>query len=117
MDEKLKRICRNYNAIINCEFMDDDIFSQSLVNCYKDVISQTNVDDVDALSKLAKFDHVVRKYIEDYDFSKKVQEFIDVRELTEYKGNISIPLLEYVTQYSDIYDNEKNDIVTNTKWI
>ena len=117
MDERLKRICKNYNVIVNCEFLEDDIFSQNLVASYKDIVSKVSLEDMEALSKLAKFDYVMRKYIEDYDFSRRIKESIDVTELLNYNGDISLPLLEYVSQFSEIYDNEKNEVITNTKWI
>ena len=68
MENKLKK-CRNYNIITNCEFLDDDLFSKKLVDFYKKAV--VNANDEVKMDKIVKYDRVMRKCIEDYNFSKK----------------------------------------------
>lgn len=113
----VKSVCRNYNAIVNCEFLDDDLFSKRLVDYYKKLSVSIPDDNEGMLRKLAKFDHVMRKYVEDYNFSKKLQNSIDVTRVVEDETDLSGAVVEYVIEYSDRYDEDKDEIITNTRWI
>ena len=67
---KIKKICKNYNIIVNCEFLDDDMFSHKLVDYYKNAVSRVKNDDSTYLEKITKIDRMMRKYIEDYFFNR-----------------------------------------------
>jgi hypothetical protein len=117
MDERLKNVCKNYDIIVKCEFLDDDYFSQKLVSYYKQVVATVSLDDEGALKRLSKFDYVMKKYIEDYNFSKKLQNSIDVSTVVSSSFDYYDQVIEYVMSFSDTYDECKDEIVINTKWI
>lgn len=116
MNENVKKTCKNFNSIVNCEFLEDDLFSQILVDYYKKAAEATK-DDETSLKKISTFDYVMRKYIEDYNFSKKLQDSIDVSSLVNNKSDISLQVLEYVTAFSIKYDEDKEEIIGSTRWI
>ena len=75
------------------------------------------LDNEAELRKTARFDRMVRRYIEDYNFSRKLQSSIDVSSIVNSGVDLCEPVLEYVSAFSDKYDEEANVVVTNTRWI
>lgn len=114
MENKLKK-CRNYNIITNCEFLDDDLFSKKLVDFYKKAVMNAN-DDV-KMDKIVKYDRVMRKYIEDYNFSKKLRNSVDVSSIIMSKIDLTDAVLEYIVDFSSKYDEKIEEPVINTRWI
>ncbi len=116
MNEKIRKYCRNYNLIINCEFLDDDLFSRKLVDYYKNVI--LNTDDADnSIEKLKKIDFVMGRYIEDYKFSKKLRSSIDVASFLNSSMDLTDMICNYIVQFFEKYRLEKEEVIENTKWI
>lgn len=116
MNEELKKICKNYNVIVNCEFLDDDLFSQKLVDFYKKAVSRSGSDS-NSLSKISKYDRVMRKYIEDYNFSKKLRNSVDVSSILTSRVDLTDAVLEYAVDFSNKYDDDIEEPVINTRWI
>ena len=115
MNEKLKSYCKNYNIITSCEFLDDDLFSQKLVQFYKNAVSRVN--DENSLNRISKFDKVMRKYIEDYTFSKKLRNSVDVSSIIKSNADLTEAVLEYAIDFSDKYNDDVDTPVVNTRWI
>ena len=116
MSEELKKICRNYNVIVNCEFLEDDLFSYKLVEFYKNAVSRSDGDS-NSLNKISKYDRVMRKYIEDYNFSKKLRNSVDVSSILMSKVDLTDAVLEYAVDFSNKYDDDIEEPVINTRWI
>ena len=116
MNEELKKICKNYNVIVNCEFLDDDLFSQRLVDFYKNAVSRSGCDS-NSLNKISKYDRVMRKYIDDYNFSKKLRNSVDVSSILTSKIDLTDAVLEYAVDFSNKYDDDIEEPVINTRWI
>lgn len=116
MSDNVRKVCKNYDVIVNCEFLEDDLFSKKLVDFYKNVVSR-NYDDSDSLNKIIKYDRVMRKYIEDYNFSKKLRNSVDVSSILMSKVDLTDAVLEYAVDFSDKYDDDVEEPVINTRWI
>lgn len=116
MNEELKKICKNYNVIVNCEFLEDDLFSYKLVEFYKNAVSRSDGDS-NSLNKISKYDRVMRKYIEDYNFSKKLRNSVDVSSILMCKVDLTDAVLEYAVDFSTKYDEDIEEPVINTRWI
>jgi len=114
MENKLKK-CRNYNIIVNCEFLDDDLFSKKLVEFYKNAVVKAEGEV--ATEKIVKYDRVMRKYIEDYNFSKKLRNSVDVSSILVSKIDLTDAVLEYVVDFSSKYEEKIDEPVVNTRWI
>ena len=80
MNDVVRNFCRNYNIIVSCEFLDDDLFSKKLVDFYKNAVNRTTTDE-GSLKRLASFDKVMRKYIDDYSFSKKLRNSVFYKKI------------------------------------
>ena len=117
MIESAKKYCKNYNLIVNCEFLDDDLFSKKLVDYYKLVVSKTDISDNNNINRLIKLDFVMRKYIEDYRFSKRLQNSVDVSGIVNSKSDISLAVVNYVINFLDKYEEAPDEIVINSRWI
>lgn len=114
MLEKIKN-SKSYNIITNCEFLDDDLFSKKLVEYYKRIVD-TSSDSVN-LDKIKKYDRVMRKYIEDYTFSKKLKNSVDVSTILKSKVDLSEVVLEYAVDFLSKYDEKIEEPIVNTRWI
>lgn len=117
MNEKLKHICKNYNVIVNCEFLDDDLFSKKLVEYYKRAVDNVVLDDEKMVRELSVLDGVMRKYIEDYNFSKKLKESIDVTSVVTDENDYFEALLKYIISFCSKYDAIKEEQIVSTRWI
>ncbi len=118
MNDILRKCCRNYNIIVNCEFLDDDLFSKKLVDFYKNAVSRTNCNDENSLKRLANFDRVMRKYIDDYNFSKKLRSSVDISSILYSKVDLTDAVLDYAVAFSDKYnDSELDEPIVTTRWI
>lgn len=117
MDNNLRKVYKNYNIICNCEFLDEDLFSKKLVYYYKKMVSSLKLDSSEAISKGIKIDRIMRKYIEDYSFSKKLQNSIDVCSIVNTDADLSNEIFDYAISFSDRYDEDNIEVVTNTRWI
>lgn len=116
MGESIKGVCKNYNIIVKCEFLEEDQFSLKLVEYYK---FKTDVVPIDDFSKtwIRNFDCIMRKYIEDYGFSKKLKNSIDIDSIIKSDFSNYDKLVDYMLKFSEKYDNDKGEIIVNTKWI
>lgn len=107
-----KKICKHYDEIVNCEFLDDDVFSKILVQYYKNTVNkETNAE------RLTRVDYVVSKYINDYNFSRKLQNTIDVSSIVRCKTDLTDRVLDYVLDFSSRYDGVLEETIENSRWI
>ena len=116
MSDKLKQICKNYSIIVSCEFLENDLFSYKLVDFYKNAVSRSGCDS-NSLNKISKYDRVMRKYIEDYNFSKQLRNSVDVSSILTSKVDLTDAVLEYAVDFSNKYDDDIEEPVINTRWI
>ena len=117
MNEKVKNMCKNYSFIVNCEFLDDDLFSYKLVEFYKKAISRVTMDDSKSLDKISNYDRVMKKYIEDYEFSKNFRDSIDVSTVLVSKVDLTNAVLDYAVDFSSKYNDDVEKPIINTRWI
>ena len=114
MENKIKK-CKNYNIIVNCEFLDSDLFSKKLIEFYKNAVMKAS--DNASMEKIVKYDRVMRKYIEDYNFSKKLRNSVDVSSILMSKIDLTDAVMEYALDFSSKYDEKIEEPVVNTRWI
>lgn len=117
MNEKIESICKNYNAIVNCEFLEDDLFSYKMIDFYKNAVSRVKNTDKESLRKIIKIDKMMRKYIEDYNFSKKLRNSVDVSSILNSQIDLTDAVLEYAISFTDKYEENIDEPVINTRWI
>ena len=87
-----------------------------MVEYYKRSVSCLT-DDEDSKNKVKRFDSIMRKYIEDYRFSKKLQKSIDISKIIDGEFNNYDGLLEYMVNFLEKYENDKKEVLKSTRWI
>ena len=83
---------------------------------YKNAVIRCNYDSKN-LNKIVKYDRVVRKYIEDYNFSKKLRNSIDISTVLNSNVDLTENVLDYAIDFSERYDDSLEQTVINTRWI
>ncbi len=117
MNNELLTVCKNYNSIMECEFLDEDTFSKKLVEYYKEFILKTDFNNPKSIEKTKTLDEAVHKYIEDYDFCKRLKNTIDVSAIMVDDFSYLNEFMDYLVQFSYTYEKNKEKVVVQTKWI
>lgn len=115
MADNIKTVCKNYSIITRCEFMDNDDFSVKLVEYYKKSVVIMNDSPGDESDKMRQLDYVMRKYVEDYNFSKKLKNDMDLS--TVLSNNNCDYLLSFMSSFLEKYNNDKKEKIATTRWI
>lgn len=109
---------KHYDEIIKEEFMEEDLFSIKLVSLYKDYIDKLDLTDEKMKSKGEAIDRVIYKYIDDYNFSKKLCSTLDKDSI--FKDNFIKYIdqfFEYIVNFSREYDDNLETFISQTRWI
>ena len=117
MREKVKILtcCSHFDEIVNCDFLEDDVFTKKIIQYYQDFVF--NVDEKeDNLNLIKKLDEAIYKYMEDYHFAKSLKDTLDIDLITSDSFNYLDQLMRYFIEYLGTYD-EKGISVAPTKWI
>jgi F0F1-type ATP synthase delta subunit len=117
MNKNVLKYCKNYEEIINCEFLDEDEFSKRLISFYKKIIESTDESNDDFIKRLIQLDEALYNYIEDYTFSKKFRESIDVSSVLEDNFSYLNEFIEYLISFFKTYDKAKENVIVQTRWI
>ena len=114
--EEVKKYCKNYFMITHCEFMDDDLFSKKLVDFYKNAVAKSKTDDL-SIKRITRIDKIMRRYIDDYNFSKKLKNSVDVSSILKSNMDLTDELFDYTMDFSDKYRDDIDNPIVNTRWI
>jgi hypothetical protein len=119
MNTDIQNICKNYKNIVECEFLDDDVFSVKLVDYYKEFITKSDLNNPDAIQKARNLDEALFKYVnvEDYSFSRRLKDTIDISAVVSENFSYVNEFLEYIIAFASEYDNTKNNVIVQTKWL
>ena len=93
--------CKNYYDIIGERYAKDDILTKEILNYYKYIIENTNVEEELDLSRAINFDESVYAYFND--------QIMSVTKGTD--------LVEFMINMFGQYKNDPTNKVTITKWI
>lgn len=116
MNEVIMKYCKNYNNITHCEFLDDDLFSKKMVEFYKSAVLKTKSDQI-SINRIIKIDKTMRKYIDDYNFSKKLRNSVDVASILNSKIDLTDSVFDYTMDFLDKYNDDLDAPIVNTRWI
>lgn len=117
MNEEVLKICKNYNNIIECEFLDDDVFSKKLVDYYKSFVLKADINNKEYINKIIELDLALNKYIEDYNFCKKLRDSIPITEVISDNFCYVNEFMDYIVSFFKGYKDILSEIVVQTKWI
>jgi hypothetical protein len=118
MNTNIQNICKNYRSIVECEFLDDDVFSMKLVSYYKAFIDRSDLNNPDVIKKIQCIDEALYKYIdvENYSFSKRLRDTIDIPTVVSDGFNYINEFMDYIIAFANEYEKTKNSVIVQTRW-
>lgn len=115
--QKLNNLFPNFNSIIECEFLEDDLLTKKIIEYYQNYISDINENEQNELSFAKKLDDAVYNYIEDYHFAKSFKDTIDIAVIVSNKFNHHKQFLEYIVSFMEEYNSTTKPKQAETNWI
>lgn len=105
-------ICENYDVIVNYVYSEDDLITKILIESYRDFIEVINLDSIDEIDLIYKYDQAVAYYLEHYEFKKLVTDEYNIG----YSGNNEV-LSNLIDLYNDYQKVNNNNSVNHPKWL
>ncbi|MDD3048603.1 MAG: hypothetical protein PHQ89_01255 [Bacilli bacterium] len=115
--KKVLEHCVNFNNIVNCEFLEDDVLTMKLISYYQDFVFNINSEDKDQIDLIKKLDKAMHKYVQDYRFAKSLKETLDVESIIKSDFPYLEQLMKYIIEFLDKYEKEVVEHTVETKWI
>jgi hypothetical protein len=115
--KKILGFCPNFDEIVNCDFLEDDILTQKLIQYYQDFVFSINEQDEDDIKFIQKLDAAMYKYIEDYRFAKKLKETLNVAAVIDQEFTYLEQLMRYIINFFAEYELQEVRHIFHSKWI
>jgi len=109
--------CRNFNKIINTDFLENDTLSKKLVNIYKDYIFKINIHNEDDIIKAQTLDQTMSKYVDDYFFRKILKEEILNLKVKKNTTDLITIIIDSIINIFKKYEEDKTRKIYLSKWI
>ena len=109
--------CKNFNRIMNTDFLEGDNISLELVKIYHDFIFRIDLDDEEAVQNAMEIDRIMGKYIDDYSFRKTLQQ--EMRSI-RIKKNVTDVVRAIVLSIISIFKKYELEVTRKiyiSKWI
>jgi len=116
-NKKVLEYCVNFDEIVNCEFLEDDILTKKLIEYYQEFVFNVDIKDKEQLELIRNLDSVMYKYIEDYRFAKKLKDTLDINTVTSSGFAYLEQLMQYLIKFMIEYDKEYTHHKVETRWI
>ena len=109
--------CRNFDYIMNTDFLEGDTLSARLVDIYKDFIFKIDISNEEDLKKAVEIDAVMGKYVVDYAFRKKLQE--EMRQIKVKRGTTDMirAIVDGLIEIFRKYEIDATRKIYISKWI
>lgn len=102
--------CPNYDKIVNFLYLENDIISKFLINCYQEYLFNIKSEK----SKL-KIDNIMGLYTDKEDFYKYVQNYFDLSNNEIYDSYDKV-VRKLIKVYKE-YEEEKLKKIKNSRWL
>ncbi len=112
--KELLTLCPHFDDIINSEFLEDDYLTKRLIEYYQEYVFNNDLKRVDLISNL---DQAIYKYVNDYQFAKKLKNTLDVDEILKSNFAYIKELMDYIVTFYNEYHEIEDDISNTTKWL
>ena len=103
--------CKNFDYIMNTDFLEGDTVSSRLVSIYK------NIHNEDDINKAILIDTVMGKYVEDYTFRKKLQEEMHQIKVKKGASDIIRTIVDGLIDIFRRYEVDATRKIYISKWI
>lgn len=104
-------ICENYDVIVSYAYSEEDLITKILIDSYRDYIEVINLDSIDEIDMIYKYDQALAYYLDHYSFKKIVTDEYNIVK----NGNS-----EVISNLIGLYDEYKivfNTLENSPKWI
>ena len=108
--------CKNFDRIINTDFIEGDNLSIQLVKIYKDFIFKIDINNADDIKDAEDIDYIMGKYVEDYNFRKTLQEKMHTIKIKK-SVNMLQEIVRSIIQIFKKYELEATRKIYISKWI
>jgi hypothetical protein len=109
--------CVNFDEIVNCDFLEDDVLTKKLIEYYQDFVFNIDDNNDEQLSLIKKLDEAMYKYIADYRFAKRLKKELRIDEVTKEGFAYLDQLMRFIIQFMGEYEKEVVRNIVPTKWI
>ena len=72
-NKQVLNYCKNFEKIVNTDFVEGDNLSLQLVKIYKDYIFKIDLTNEDDIHNAIEIDKIMARYIDDYLFRKNIR--------------------------------------------
>ncbi len=109
--------CKNFDKIVNTDFIEGDNLSLQLVKIYKDFIFRANIHDQNDIRKVCDIDTVMGKYVDDYLFRKTLQHELLTVKVKRTAGDTIRFIVESIISIFRKYELESTRKIYVSRWI
>ena len=109
--------CKNFDKIINTDFLEDDNLSLQLVKIYKDFIFKIDINDELDVLKVKELDKTMGKYVDDYFFRKTLQKEILTIKVKKSAGDIIRTIVDSIISIFKKYEEDSTRKIYISRWI
>ena len=115
--KKILDYCKNYQRIVNFDYLQDDLISAKLIRVYKDYVFKVNINSSEEVVELTHFDYVLGKYIDDYNFRKELKKEIVHVKIKKSCTDILRAIVASILKIFDNYLENSTRKITIARWI
>ncbi len=116
-EKKILNCCPNYNEIVNCDFLEDDLFTKKLIEYYQEFIFNIDENNDEQKNRVKKLDEAIYKYIADYRFAKTLKNTLDIDVIINNGFSYLEQLMEYIVSFFSEYQEQEIRDICQTRWI
>ena len=109
--------CKNFEKIINTDFMEGDNLSLQLVKIYKDYIFSIDVTSEEEVENAIEIDKIMARYIDDYLFRKTLKQELLRIKVKRTCGNVIKTIVESIIEIFHKVEFEQTRKIYISKWI
>ena len=115
--KKILDYCKNYQRIVNFDYLQDDLISAKLIRVYKDYVFKVNINSSEEVEELTHFYYVLGKYIDDYNFRKELKKEIVHVKIKKSCTDILRAIVASILKIFDNYLENSTRKITIARWI
>lgn len=103
-------VCKNYDMIVSYLYDENDTMTKMLIDYYRDMMETINLDSIDEVGDLCKYDNALAAYLFNHKFYKMVQTYY--HEQKDWGNSI----IENINHLYSIHQELKLPIC-HSKWL
>lgn len=115
-NKQILNYCKNFEKIVNTDFVEGDNLSVQLVKIYKDYIFKIDLANEEDISNAIEIDKIMARYIDDYLFRKTLKQEL-LRVKVKSCGDVIKTIVESIIEIFRKVKFEQTRKIYVSKWI